>query len=237
MFQWNYLALFFVSILCCLYLEIEAVSDEDIEEFGKLATSDSSLPIKNGAELSKRLENFEKAKKEIKEMEEKYKGATFKINKFALMSENEEKKIFAASSEADDSNREKRSAFDDTWSLSIPESFDWRSHGKVTAAKDQIGDICGSCWAFAAIGAIESQYLIRHNLSLDLSEQYAVSCETSTSYKCNGGSCSGAFRLAIDSGIPTEDCEPYTATNGTCSNKCDFQNKYRLSCSKSFLLL
>uniref|UniRef100_A0A914YIW7 Uncharacterized protein n=1 Tax=Panagrolaimus superbus TaxID=310955 RepID=A0A914YIW7_9BILA len=229
MIQWRYLLLFFVASICCLN-KVQGLED-DIEEFGKLAASESALPINNGADLAKRLNNFEKAKEEIKEMQQKYKGATFKINKFALMSENEERKIFAASADSDGEKllREKRSAFDDTWSTAIPESFDWRSYGKVTAAKDQIGDICGSCWAFAAIGAIESQYLIRHNLSLDLSEQYAVSCETVNSYKCNGGNSNGVFRLAKESGIPTEDCEPYTATNGTCSNKCDFQNKYHIT--------
>uniref|UniRef100_A0AC34FIA8 Uncharacterized protein n=1 Tax=Panagrolaimus sp. ES5 TaxID=591445 RepID=A0AC34FIA8_9BILA len=228
-FQWRYL-LFVFAAFFCLFLEVQG-SDDDIEEFGKLATSDSALLIENGDDLVKRLDNFQKAKEIINEMEQKYKGATFKINKFALMSQNEEKKLFAAVSESDEENfmREKRSAFDNTISTTIPESFDWRSHGKVTPAKDQIGDICGSCWAFTAMGAIESQYLIRFNLSLDLSEQYAVSCETYASHKCNGGSCGGTFRLAMESGIPTEDCEPYTATNGTCTNKCDYQNKYHVT--------
>ena len=42
----------------------------------------------------------------------------------------------------------------------LPTSWDWRTLGGTTPAKNQGG--CGSCWAFAAVGALESIYKIEH---------------------------------------------------------------------------
>ena len=97
--------------------------------------------------------------------------------------------------------------------LKHEESFDWRDTGKVTPVRHQ--GSCGSCWAFSAIGAVESKFLIDVKKNLDLSEQHLVSsC-------CNAGSCNGgwpdwALDYVRDTGVPDEACYPYKARNTAC---------------------
>ncbi|CAD5232419.1 unnamed protein product [Bursaphelenchus xylophilus] len=95
-----------------------------------------------------------------------------------------------------------------------PASFDWRSKNGVTPVKDQ--KQCGCCYAFAAVGAIESQYKIKNKKDIDLSEQQAISCTYEQSAYdnnggCDGGSSPGVLRYAIDKGLTTEANWKYTS--------------------------
>jgi hypothetical protein len=72
----------------------------------------------------------------------------------------------------------------------VPNEWDWRTGGKVPPVRDQ--GSCGSCWAFAAIGALESKALIEgKGSSFNVSEQQLVDCVNSAngygSAGCNGG--------------------------------------------------
>ncbi|MEJ5375137.1 MAG: C1 family peptidase [bacterium] len=103
--------------------------------------------------------------------------------------------------------------------LSLPSRFDWREHAALPPVKNQAN--CGSCWAFATVGVLESLLKIRMDLLEDISEQYLVSCNI------HGWSCSGGW-FAHDyhedltpPGEPTagavlETNFPYAARNLPC---------------------
>ncbi|KAG2500788.1 hypothetical protein HYH03_001550 [Edaphochlamys debaryana] len=101
-----------------------------------------------------------------------------------------------------------------------PTSVDWRSAGKVTPVKNQ--GSCGSCWAFAATGAIESAYLIAKGTPpcdpMDLSEQQIVSCAPGD---CTGGWSTDAIQYVYENWQLAESLYPYTSgggATGTCDS-------------------
>jgi len=95
----------------------------------------------------------------------------------------------------------------------LPTFYDARGEGIVTSAKNQGG--CGSCWAFASVGAMESHILKKNGSALfDLSEQQQVSCNTSQS-GCCGGSMS-AIRFWENQGSIRETCFQYGEYNTSC---------------------
>jgi C1A family cysteine protease len=107
----------------------------------------------------------------------------------------------------------------------VPPTLDWRNVNGVsyvTPVKNQ--GSCGSCWAFAVTGALESQVMIgTGGLPIDLSEQILVSCSGAGS--CSGGSPATASNYIRDVGLPLESCFGYTATNNSCINAClNWQN-------------
>jgi cathepsin L len=97
-----------------------------------------------------------------------------------------------------------------------PDSWDWRDQKVVQGVKDQ--GQCGSCWAFASIGAEESMFAINQNQLYNLSEQNLVDCDVYDS-GCSGGSFEGAYFYVYDNQdgyFSTEDQYPYTAQDGSC---------------------
>eukprot|EP00040_Diaphanoeca_grandis_P027873 m.159656 g.159656 ORF g.159656 m.159656 type:complete len:303 (+) comp31144_c0_seq1:95-1003(+) len=73
---------------------------------------------------------------------------------------------------------------------SVPTAVDWEAAGKVTPVNNELE--CGSTWAFAAVGAIESAYAIAKDDLIQLSTQQMVDCDH-TNQGCNGGSMISAF--------------------------------------------
>jgi len=93
-----------------------------------------------------------------------------------------------------------------------PTSVDWTTQGVVGPVHNQ--GSCGSCWAFSAIGAVESASKITYGKLYDLSEQHLVSCDT-TDLGCNGGWMDDAFTwMKQNGGIGSEADYPYTSGSG-----------------------
>ncbi|MBD3316957.1 MAG: hypothetical protein GF344_14305 [Chitinivibrionales bacterium] len=95
-------------------------------------------------------------------------------------------------------------------------TFDWRHQDKVTAVRNQ--GLCGSGWAFAAVGAMESAMLIADQSlqvsGLNLSEQFVISC-SKRNFGCCGGYMKEVYPFLLHSGTPDEACMVYDRS-GSC---------------------
>jgi C1A family cysteine protease len=96
-------------------------------------------------------------------------------------------------------------------------AFDWRSYGKVSPVRRQV---CGNCWAFAAVAAYEASYLIRNNQAEDGSEQYLNDCARTNSGQqagsCEGGLASSALEHIVREGDSTEAIVPNEGIDRPC---------------------
>ena len=113
-----------------------------------------------------------------------------------------------------------------------PDYFNWMEYDGqdwTTSSKSQ--EWCGSCWVFAALGALESIIEIKEEcpeLNIDLSEQYVMSC-LPTAGDCLGGYAYSTYYCIKKTtsqgnncnGIIPESCFPYRAID---ANGCDFDD-------------
>jgi len=100
----------------------------------------------------------------------------------------------------------------------LPAAWDWRSYNGVTSVKNQAS--CGSCWAFASLGAFESRILIQSGIAYDLSEENLKECNY-LSYGCGGGNAFIATNYFTRQGTALESCDPYHAWDtDICNTTC-----------------
>jgi len=111
----------------------------------------------------------------------------------------------------------------------LPVAFDWRDYGGCTPIKSQ--GSCGSCWAFNSIGMMESYIKLTTSQTVDLSEQWLVSCTDAGS--CSGGwhgnalyylECVGYKDPCGDDGAVLESAFPYQEWDAPCG--CPYDHPY-----------
>lgn len=98
----------------------------------------------------------------------------------------------------------------------LPNSFDWRERGALTAVKDQ--EHCGSCYAMSIVGSVESQLFIKTGKLIQLSEQEIIDCSSEYgTFQCEGGIGFRVFDyIKENGGISSTQAYPYEAKAGNC---------------------
>ncbi|XP_044028788.1 procathepsin L-like isoform X2 [Siniperca chuatsi] len=110
--------------------------------------------------------------------------------------------------------------FKEVSGLLTPQSVDWRKKGLVSPVQNQ--GLCGSCWAFSSLGALEGQMKKRTGFLVPLSPQNLVDCSTiDGNHGCRGGYISKSYSYIIrNGGVDSESFYPYEHQGkaGYCSD-------------------
>ncbi|XP_060600221.1 procathepsin L-like [Ruditapes philippinarum] len=144
------------------------------------------------------------------------------VNQFADMTSKEFKgsyanlKLDSSHIQTNTSHKRRAKRWDNVYPL--PEEVDWRDQDCVTEVKDQ-GQCC-SCYAFAAVGALESHTCLKfpNKAAEPLSEQNILDCSKPLgNHGCDNGNPFMALKYAMEKGLDTEASYPYRGKVGECN--------------------
>eukprot|EP00347_Sterkiella_histriomuscorum_P004836 403358901 len=111
---------------------------------------------------------------------------------------------------------------------SLPEYVNWYKEGKVTRPQDQ--RMCGSCWAFSAVSALESLAFMSGNSPTlqEFSVQQLVDCDE-VNFACGGGWMYDAFGYVKNNGISLRNSYgyDYSSRRRDCVYRPSTQNYFR----------
>nr|AIG55540.1 secreted protein [Thraustotheca clavata] len=169
-------------------------------------------------QLDAELDAFAETKRTVAELNKKYPLATFSTNNpFSAMTNEQFANWIKASQPPSDGTTKNITEFALLESTST-DTVDWSTSGCVAPVKNQ--GICGSCYAYAAVGAVESAYCLVNNRKFTLfSEQNLLSCGP-------GGGCSGGFpdvglNWISAHGLCTSESYPNTNEWSTEAHTCE----------------
>jgi len=111
----------------------------------------------------------------------------------------------------------------------LPDAFSWCDSGGCTPVKNQSS--CGSCWAFGTVGPLECNIKIKDGVTVDLSEQWLVSCN-SDGWGCGGGWWAHDYHQwktdpCGGTGAVQETYFPYVAADVPCN--CPYPHDYLIN--------
>jgi len=165
----------------------------------------------------------------INELQQLDENAEYGITKFSDLSPEEFHFLYLNNEFEPKSDERARPMPLDLSSLTnIPDTWDWRTADVVTPVKDQL--LCLAGWAFAATGAIEGQYAIKHKVTYNFSEQMLIDCDTQNG-RCFGsnGTVTEAYSwLAQHGGLEKSTDYPYFGVNLPCQMNTSYEVAYLL---------
>ncbi|KAK4885932.1 hypothetical protein RN001_002203 [Aquatica leii] len=171
----------------------------------------------NDIEETKRKDVFRQNLRFIHSINRQHKGYSLGVNHLADRSELELKAL-RGRKYSGEYNGGQQFPFKYVERTKLPAEFDWRIYGAVTPVKDQ--SVCGSCWSFGTIGAVEGAFFLHNGHKLvRLSQQALIDCSWGFGNNgCDGGEDFRAYMWMLKhGGIPTEDdYGPYLGQDGYC---------------------
>ncbi|OQR83431.1 cysteine protease family C01A, partial [Achlya hypogyna] len=239
-----------LAVLACTAsaLRLSAAETADLEaklaawkasKAGKLAETNGFVPAKTehgkleDGEVDDELARFAATQKIVDDLNAQHPGAEFSTdNQFALMTEDEFAAFVKGSFKHE--TRQLRSdtvARDLTAEQQQAGEVDWSGNKCMSPVRNQ--GSCGSCWSFAAVGAVEAAHCLATGQLVDFSEQQLVSCASSAGYGCQGGWPNKALDYIAQTGLCTESAFPYASGSSNQNGQCRDCQKTKVSVGKS----
>ncbi|KAK8794814.1 hypothetical protein WA158_001795 [Blastocystis sp. Blastoise] len=205
-----YIYLLILCIIPTLCIDIHVSYDQYLSQFNK--------PLLKNGEYNFRKQVYDSNLKFINEFNRRNETFQLGLTRFTDLTSEEYSSGFCSCSFPISSLSENNNKYKKTNGTSIqdlPSKIDWRSNNVVSRVRDQ-GN-CGSCYAFAILGSIESLYAIRTGTLYELSPQQVVDCSVKKGNSgCSGGSFPATYNYIQQEGLTLETSYPYIAVDQNC---------------------